>query len=310
MIGAGNISINGVLPMKRIRRSFTLAVIIAAAAVISCETASVRHAGAGGQLGRYLVQLENSVAPQYQTDGWTQRRMAWINDVHGAGDEVRTLRGLLLELETGIRPQAYSPGWFSRRISWLGNVQSARTISDLAGLVLELENSIHINSQFSSWRGAREVWVAGVRSLMSEGTAEPTPAEQGQFGELLISLETSVLFQFQTPAWPGRRPAWIQDVRGAGGSLERLRRLLLEFEREILVTAQDQRWLSASRNAWLQRVQGATSMGQLAGLMLEVEQSINYNAQSPNWRTERPGWMTRVRALQSGGAAQDPSGFY
>ena len=297
--------------MKRIRRLLALAVIIAAAAVISCETGSVRHAGAGGALGRYLVQLENSVSPQFQTDGWTQRRMPWINDVHGAGDDVRTLRGLLLELESGVRPQAYVAGWFSRRIPWLGNVQNARTISDLAGLMLELENSIHINSQFSSWRGAREVWIAGVRSLMSEGTAEPTPTVQGQFGELLIGLETSVLFQYQTPAWPGRRPAWIQDVRGAGGNLERLRGLLLEFEREILVTAQDQRWLSASRNAWVQRVQGASSLGQLAGLMLEVEQSINYNAQSASWRTERAGWMSRVRALQSGGGAgQDPSGFY
>jgi len=77
------------------------------------------------------------------------------------------------------------------------------------------------------------------------------------------------------------------------------------------VAAQDQRWLSASRNAWVQRVQAASSLGQLAGLMLEVEQSINYNAQSAGWRTERAGWMTRVRALQSGGGgAQDPSGFF
>ncbi|HPA71845.1 MAG TPA: hypothetical protein PKY31_06235, partial [Spirochaetota bacterium] len=152
--------------------------------------------------------------------------------------------------------------------------------------------------------------IAGVRSLVEPLPQERPAAETGQFGQLLVALETSVLYQFQTPSWPGRRPSWIQDVQGSAGNVGRLRDLLLEFEREILPNAQDQGWLRTGRNAWVQRVQASSSLGQLAALMLEVERSINYNAQAPAWRSERPGWISRVQALQSSGGAQDPSGFY
>lgn len=280
----------------------TAAVICAMAGIISCRTGTVNTVSEGNlsEFGRYLLQLESSVKLEAQTPVWSQRRSSWIEEVRRAGNNAVELRRLLVEFESQILGAAQSANWFTgyRRNTWVSNVQAAATISRLAGLLMEVEESINFTAQFPTWRSSRPVWIENVRMLQNENSVEQEDSgASSTFNQLLIELETSVLFDFQTPQWRSRRPGWLTAVQGAQ-SIDSLRELLLEFEREIQSNAQSQSWLSSQRMGWINRVRSAGSIAELARLMREVEASINYTAQVETWRQMRAGWLSRLQGLE------------
>ncbi|MCX7678631.1 MAG: CsgG/HfaB family protein [Spirochaetes bacterium] len=120
------------------------------------------------------------------------------------------------------------------------------------------------------------------------------------FAELLIQLETSVNFSAQSSEWRNRRSSWLSEVRSAGSSnnFHRMKDLVLEFERNILTTAQNSNWLSNSRNSWVQRVRNAQSLRDLATLVIECESNILYSAQASTWRNSRSGWISQMQSLR------------
>ncbi len=125
------------------------------------------------------------------------------------------------------------------------------------------------------------------------------------FGRYLLQLEASVTLDAQTPAWAQRRSPWIAEVRRAGDNVSELRRLLVEFESQILGAAQSPGWFSGNRrNIWVRNVQAAGTISRLAGLMLEVEESIKFTSQFPTWRSSRPGWIENVRRLMNDSPAE------
>jgi len=115
------------------------------------------------------------------------------------------------------------------------------------------------------------------------------------FGNYLLMLEASVKYSYQTSGWRSRRSGWIQEVRNAGNNVSELKRLLREFEREILSNGQSGNW---GRGDWVRRVGEAASISQLAALLLRVEQSILFRAQASSWRRRRPSWMAMVNRLR------------
>jgi len=125
-------------------------------------------------------------------------------------------------------------------------------------------------------------------------------AVESEFGRYLIQLETSVRLDAQTPGWVSRRPGWMRDVRVAGNDVGRLARLLVEFEREVQAGAQTPDWFAGNRREmWIHRAMRSASIAELAGLMLEAEASIRFDAQFDTWRTRRQAWVDGVRSLQS-----------
>jgi len=79
----------------------------------------------------------------------------------------------------------------------------------------------------------------------------------------------------------------------------------VEFESQILGAAQSPGWFSGNRrNIWVRNVQAAGTISRLAGLMLEVEESIKFTSQFPTWRSSRPGWIENVRRLMNDSPAE------
>jgi hypothetical protein len=55
------------------------------------------------------------------------------------------------------------------------------------------------------------------------------------------------------------------------------------------------------RNAWIAQVNAADNVAQMKGLLLEFEQQIKWDAQYPQWKGQRDGWMQTVNASQTQG---------
>ncbi|MBN1532939.1 MAG: hypothetical protein JXA20_09775 [Spirochaetes bacterium] len=53
------------------------------------------------------------------------------------------------------------------------------------------------------------------------------------------------------------------------------------------------------RTAWIHQVKAADNVGQMRGLLLEFEQQIKWDAQYPQWKNQRNGWMQTVNRAQT-----------
>ncbi len=146
--------------------------------------------------------------------------------------------------------------------------------------------------------------LGSYRLSVFEAMSQPAPSMGGgnlsTFADLLIQLETSINFSAQASSWRGRRSSWINDVRSSGASndFQRMKNLVLEFEANILSSAQNGSWISNSRGNWINRVRSANSLGELATLVMECESNILYTAQAGTWRNTRSGWISRMQSLR------------
>lgn len=180
---------------------------------------------------------------------------------------------------------------------------SGEGASLFAQLLLQLEASVKYSAQTSEWRGLRNQWMQDVRSAGSAG-------DVSRLRELLVTFETNIQYSAQNSNWPGKRANWISTVQSSG-SLGALIAPLLEVEASIQYTAQSDIWRSR-RSGWMNQVRaisgdtGSNSEsagnadargegGSFGNLLIELEASVNYSAQSSNWRNMRDGWISDVR---------------
>ncbi|HPQ54150.1 MAG TPA: caspase family protein [Spirochaetota bacterium] len=175
-------------------------------------------------------------------------------------------------------------------------------------LLLQLEASVKYSAQSSGWRGQRSQWVSDVRSAGSSG-------DISRLRELLVTFETNIQYSAQNSNWPGKRANWIQTVQSSV-SISSLIAPLLEVEASIKYSAQSDSWRSR-RSAWRSQVSGISgtsgnsseapgddnndreSGSSFGTLLIELEASVNYSAQSSNWRNMRSGWISSVRSAGS-----------
>lgn len=182
---------------------------------------------------------------------------------------------------------------------------SGEGASLFAQLLIQLEANVKYSAQSSEWRGQRNSWIQDVRSAGSRG-------DVSRLRELLVSFETNIQYDAQNSDWPGKRTNWINTVQSAG-SLESLIAPLLEVEASIKFSAQSDSWRSR-RSGWMSQVRGIAGNsgdsnngetsdnsdaveggGSFGNLLIELEASVNYSAQSSNWRSMRSGWINSVR---------------
>ncbi len=150
-------------------------------------------------------------------------------------------------------------------------------------------------------RGEKKADVPGESADRAEKLPAPPRDNTRQntvspFGNMLIQMEASMLAESFSPQWASSKQAWISNVRAAGTDITRLRELLVTLEGQIRRDAFEGQW-SQQRGAWIENVRNATSVEELASLMVDCESNIQFSAQVESWGGRRDQWVQRANSL-------------
>lgn len=134
---------------------------------IALASVFVLAAGGGGpesgpSVGQGMLVFERALKWESMSDGWRDRRDAWIAQVNAARTPAQ-LAQAALALESGMGWQAVNDTWAGQRDAWVASLRAADDAGDVAKAVLALENATKWEAVSDQWAGARDAWVARMR---------------------------------------------------------------------------------------------------------------------------------------------------
>ena len=115
-------------------------------------------------VGQGMLVFERALKWESMSDGWRDRRDAWIAQVNAARTPAQ-LAQAALALESGMGWQAVNDTWAGQRDAWVASLRAADDAGDVAKAVLALENATKWEAVSDQWAGARDAWVARMRGL-------------------------------------------------------------------------------------------------------------------------------------------------
>ena len=117
------------------------------------------------------------------------------------------------------------------------------------------------------------------------------------FGRHLESLEYGIDYRNQYLNWKDRRKAWRNEIKAAGNNTRRLGNLMIELEKAVMSSYMAYDWQGTKKNKWVRRVRNARSVKSLSKLILDFENSIQFQSKTRNWSRFRNVWINEVNSL-------------
>lgn len=248
-----------------------------------------------------LKNLENSLKINSLSNEWKEARKIWIKKLDEITN-VAELRQLVYQLELNLVYNAQSSDWRSHiRNEWLAKIKSAAELKEIVKLIVMLESSINWDAQQSGWRTERIQWIGAANKI--SGMTEISAKLQDQDQNLVTNIRAlgKLVLEFEKKVqYSAQDQGWRQKrqnwTQGLNtvSNVQDLAKLVMVLYENFKPEAMAKVWLEKHKDKWIQSIKNVQNIKTLASLILEMERALKWSAHYNTWWNARESWVGQV----------------